>query len=242
MNLYANLRCTTLVFLQIPGLHMSSAAWTVLNWGDVDRDRGFKWDALPLGPTDPKKLSELPRFLHIVPDGVTFQQRRRQLLRRLAHKMTCGLVPANKGVHRVWQPVPKPVADATHATIASMQRLDPSPHMAAAWETVQHGAQKVLPRGPNDSPEGDGQGSGSGSRDSLAAPAPSDTSSRPEASTAMEAVPSTHGHGEEDGDEEYTVPGTRYTAAQARLLLSALHAWRYAKTKPGAPPRCTVCL
>lgn len=236
MNLYANLHCTILVFLQIPGLHMSSAVWTVLNWGDVDRDRGFMWDTLPIGPTDPNKLPELPRFLHIVPDGATLQQRRRQVLRRLANKITCGLVPANKGVQRVFEPVPKPVADATHAAIASMRRLDPSPHVAAACETVQHGAQKVLPFGPSDSPAGDGQGSGSGSGKSLAAPLPSDTSSNPDASTAMEAGPSTHDHGEDDDDKEYTVPGTRYTAAQARLLLSALHAWRYAKIKPGALP------
>lgn len=237
MNLYADLQRTILVFLHIPGLRMGSAVWSVLNWGAADRDRGFRWEALPLaGPSDPKKLPELPQFLHVVPHGVTFQQRRRQVMRRLANKITCGIVPANKGVARGFEPVAQHLAAATHAALTGIRRLDPSPHVAAASDTVQHGTQKPAPQGP--APAGDE--SGSHSSDSSAELPPSVAS--PQRDGFAEAGPSTRAHAaraEDDDSEEYRVPGTRYTAAQARLLLSALHAWRYAKTEPGT--RRPVC-
>lgn len=234
MNLYADMHCTILVFLQIGGLHMRSAVWSVLNWGDADCGRGFKWNSLrPLAMSaNPKNLPELPEFLHIVPDGITFQQHRRQVLRRLAHMVTCGLVRESKRPARRFDPIRKHVADATNATLDGLRRLDPSPHVAAAWEAVQHSAQKALPPwAPSESSHGDDDSISSAGADSSAA------SHRSHSATAQaEAGTSTRNGGvaqDEDGDGTCSMPGKQYTVAQARLLLSALHAWRYAKVSPG---------
>eukprot|EP00892_Ulva_mutabilis_P007162 jgi/Ulvmu1/4818/UM020_0103.1 len=233
MNLYADLNSTILVFLQIPSLHMRSSAWSVLSWGDADCGRGFTWSSIrPLAvPKDAKALPELPQVLHVVPDGVTFHERRRQVLRRLAHYMTCGMVPANKGVDKRFDPVMRHVHNATNATLAGLRRLDPSPHVAAAWETVQH----KVPWNASDSAEGEEVDVSSAGADSSAASLRSAASSLPGEETPAVAGPSTRTNaGEEESDDEvYTVPGTRYTPEQARLLLSALHAWRYAKVSPG---------